>query len=70
MEDKGNRPGLDLQVNVANIIAAFLLLCAIVRYGGETAYYMQQVNAKVAVLWAQFKLDQPDKARQYETVFP
>jgi len=67
---QGNRWGFSKQINIAEIAVMLGIFVAVVRYGAEVVDYAKEVNAKVAVLWSQFEIDQPEKAQQFRTTFP
>lgn len=68
-EHGGNRFGIDKSLNVANIVAAFMLLLTLMNYGSQIVHYLQAVDNKVTVMWQQFIEDHPEKALQLEPLF-
>jgi hypothetical protein len=65
----GNRFGIDKSLNVGNLIAAASLLFTLIGYGSQALNYLKDINNKVSVMWVQFSLDHPDKAREFHSVF-
>lgn len=68
--NKGNRFGIDKSLNIGNIVAAIALLITLMSYGSQIVHYLQAVDNKVTVMWTQFILDYPEKAQQFDSLFP
>lgn len=67
---QGNRFGIDKSLNIGNIVAAIALLITLMSYGSQIVHYLQAVDNKVTVMWTQFILDYPEKAQQFDSLFP
>lgn len=67
---QGNRFGIDKSINITNVAAALAILITLMTYGSQIVRYLQAVDNKVTVMWQQFILDYPDKASQFDSLFP
>lgn len=67
---QGNRFGIDKRLNIGNIVSAIALLATLIGYGSKIVGYLQAVDNKVTVMWTQFIIDYPEKAQQFDSLFP
>ena len=66
---RGRHFGIDKSINIGNIVSAVALLITLINYGSQAITYLKDINNKVSVLWIQFALDHPDKAKDFDSVF-